>query len=290
MICAITNCRSITTSFLLLKKQQGTEVHFHIATAHTTMVSCHISAKDPDPLNLNLIQARVQEIILKNMDFGTTKTPQIQCIARSASHVAYYIYKYLQCFYNHRPASRDIFFCQIMIATINFSCTPHCNKKDVLNSKQTDNIIKKLQKVKSHNEYFEIWRKIGCVIDNLQFWGVCVPTTCCWQIVCTSPSNQVNVIQYFCLPNFGLCFRIKNYWVHCFLAGLFYHYTSVVIFVVDGLVYIRSHDDAEVFAWGAGSANETTTAKNLLEQKQKHLDQPNLTVLSIIIASIVEKK
>ncbi len=74
MICAITNCRSITTSFLLLKKQQGTEVHFHIATAHTTMVSCHISAKDPDPLNLNLIQARVQEIIFKNMDFGTTKT------------------------------------------------------------------------------------------------------------------------------------------------------------------------------------------------------------------------
>ncbi len=103
-----------------------------------------------------------------------------------------------------------------MTATINFSCTPHYDDKDVLNPKQSNNIIKKLQMVKSHNDLniLKCEEKINCVIKNLQFWGVCVSTTCCYQIVHYSQRNQVNVIQYYCLPNFGLCFRIENYWVH----------------------------------------------------------------------------
>ncbi len=188
-------------------------------------------------------------------------------IARSASNVAYYIYKHLQCFYNHRINSQDIFFCRIMIATINFLCTPHCDEKDVLNSNKTQDIIPKLKKV-TDSKKSNSKGNVDCIINNLQFWGICVPTTCCYQIVHRHTSKQVNVIQYFCLPNFGLCFQIKNYWVHWFLAGLFCHYISVVVFVIDGLVYAGSHDDAEVFASGAGSMDETTTEK-IFKSKSK---------------------
>ncbi len=129
-------------------------------------------------------------------------------IATSASNVAYYIYKYLQCFYNHRTNSQDIFFCRLMIATINFLCTPHCDEKDVLNSNKTEDIIQKCEKVKSNDEsnILKSEGNVECVINNLQFWGVCGPTSCCYQIVQCHTNKQVNVIQYFCLPNFGLCY------------------------------------------------------------------------------------
>ena len=97
----------------------------------------------------------------------------------------------------------------------------------------------------------------------------------------------VEIIQFFCIPTLGICYRIKNYWVHCFLAAMFSHYTSVVIFIRDGLVYVGHHENASVFAWGTGSketvaqrrenaqtfANNMAAANNLFALLQSHNDQ-----------------
>ncbi len=64
---------------------------------------------------------------------------------------------------------------------------------------------------------------------------------------------------------------------------MFCHYISVVVFVIDGLVYAGSHDGAEVFAWGTGSMDETTTEKNLQEQKQNEMELLDLVILPILM-------
>ncbi len=49
--------------------------------------------------------------------------------------------------------------------------------------------------------------------------------------------KKTQVYQLFMCPGLGTTYRIKNYWVHLFLAGLFSHCTSVAIYIVDGRAY-----------------------------------------------------
>ncbi len=67
-------------------------------------------------------------------------------IARSASTIAYYQYNHLLSFCNTHSSARDIFFCCLIIATIHFSCAPHCDSNDVLSHSEMSSMVKKLKK------------------------------------------------------------------------------------------------------------------------------------------------
>ncbi len=147
-------------------------------------------------------------------------------IARSTSHVAYYIYKHICCPYNERSSLCDIFFYRLLIATINFSCAPHCDNKDVLKQNKAEEMVSQLEAVKNHTttKVFGNDDEVQCVLNSVLSSGLCLPTTFCYQIIKKTPTRKIEVNQYFCLPTLGICFCIKKYWVHCFLAGFFCHY------------------------------------------------------------------
>ena len=80
-------------------------------------------------------------------------------------------------------------------------------------------------------------------------------TTCGYQFVgkdSDGGDDEVEIIQYFCLRSLGMCYRIRNYWVHLFLAYTFAHYTSVALFVKNGRVYFGKHPSKSILAWGEG--------------------------------------
>ena len=85
-------------------------------------------------------------------------------------------------------------------------------------------------------------------LKHILWWGVCLPTTCCYQYVGLLPN--IEVYQIFMCPGLGTTYQIQNYWVHLFLAGLFLHCTSVPIYIVDGRVYFGKCPKATMFSWG----------------------------------------
>ncbi len=112
-----------------------------------------------------------------------------------------------------------------------------------------------LKEIKHHTapKVFGNDHEVQCVLDSVLSSGLCVQTTYRYQVIKNTPTREIVVIQYLCLPTLGICFWIKNYWVHCFLAGFFCHYTLVVIFIVDAKVFVGNHKGVQVFALGAGS-------------------------------------
>ena len=90
-------------------------------------------------------------------------------------------------------------------------------------------------------------------LKHISWWGVCLPTTCCYQYIfretCVKKS-QFEVYQWFMSPGLGTTYRIKNYWVHLMLAGLFSHCTSSAIYIVDGRAYFGRGPKVSMFAWG----------------------------------------
>ena len=79
-------------------------------------------------------------------------------------------------------------------------------------------------------------------------WGGCLPTTCCYQYVGLLPN--IEVYQFFMCPVLGTTYRIQNYCVHLFLAGLFSHCTYVPIYIVDGRAYFGKCPKVVMLSWG----------------------------------------
>ena len=113
--------------------------------------------------------------------------------------------------------------------------------------------------------------KASLALDHISYWGVGTPTTCGYQIVFDDQSkvavnaeigsdHNVEIVQYFCCKGLGICYRIRTYWVHMFLAYCFSHYTSVAIFIKDEKVYFGKYPGVTIFAWGKGRPNSSFTA------------------------------
>ena len=85
-------------------------------------------------------------------------------------------------------------------------------------------------------------------LQHILWWGVCLPTTCCYQYIGLQP--KIKVYQYFMCPGLGTTYRIQNYWVHLFLAGLFSHCTSMPIYIVNGRAYFGKCPKVVMFSWG----------------------------------------
>ncbi len=60
------------------------------------------------------------------------------------------------------------------------------------------------------------------------------------------------VIQFFCLSGLGICYQIKDFWPHCFMAASFYHCTSAALYNIDGKFFMGEYPGINVFAWGKG--------------------------------------
>ncbi len=70
---------------------------------------------------------------------------------------------------------------------------------------------------------------------------------CCYQILMNSDLKKLepDVIQFFCLSGLGLCYRIFDYWSHCFMAALFYHCMPAVLYQIGNKIYIRKYPGIE---------------------------------------------
>ncbi len=91
-------------------------------------------------------------------------------------------------------------------------------------------------------------------IKFLDYWGISVPTTCCHQILLDDDVEDldVEVIQFFCSSGLGICYQIKDFWSHCFMAASFYHCTSAALYKIDGKFFMGEYPGINVFAWGKG--------------------------------------
>jgi len=169
----------------------------------------------------------------------------------------YYFYHHLAKLYQFANDSRhNIRFCTIAILTIDFCCSCHSDLNDLQDwcledmKKRLRNIIRNFERLRAKGVSVHSNRldEARASLQHILWWGVSVPTTCCYQYV--TKRNNVEVYQWFMCPGLGTTHRIRNYWVHIMLASLFSHCTSAPIYIVDGKAYFGSCPCATMFAWG----------------------------------------
>lgn len=164
----------------------------------------------------------------------------INNLVNQISIAPYYLYNHLREYYPHNNDRRALIrFCTLAILTINFCCSCHVDSNDRKPALQND-MMEELYNNTSQ------WAKLSAA--HLLWWGLSIPTSCCYQYI--KRKNDIKVYQWFMCPGLGTTYRIKNYWVHIMLAGLFSHCTSCAIYIVEGKVYFGSCPDAIMFAWG----------------------------------------
>jgi len=170
---------------------------------------------------------------------------------------AYYIYPHMAKLF---PVSNSSLyrnkFCPSGILAIDFCSSCHLDKSD--NQKQFVGEMKeRLRLVVNEFQHLhessvtivaERYQQAANALKHILWWGVCLPTTCCYQYV--GLKSEIEVYQFFMCPGLGTTYRIKNYWVHSFLGGLFSHCTSAAIFIVDGRAYFGTCPKVTMFSWG----------------------------------------
>ena len=175
-------------------------------------------------------------------------------LVASTSIAPYYFYPHLACLFTKRNNSRwHMRFCSVVIVTISFCCSCHEDKND-LQKWAVNEMIEKLKKISKRFGELKVpyASKIMAASQSLKhviYWGVSVPTTCCYQYI--KERNDIEVYQMFMCPGLGTSYRIKNYWVHIMLASLFSHCTSDAVYIVDGKAYFGKCPGIKMFAWGA---------------------------------------
>ena len=176
-------------------------------------------------------------------------------LGECASMAAFYHYKYLA---KLSDVGNNVInrakFCRIGILTIDFFCSIHVDNDMIPDE---DDIVSKLNQLLSdtliHYLPDSMVEEARLALDHIESWGAAGPTTCNYRLV---GDETVEVYQYFCMPGLGICYRITNFWTHCFLASCFSHYTSIPIFVHKERVYIGKYPGERViFAWGLGNSD-----------------------------------
>lgn len=164
-------------------------------------------------------------------------------ISRATGRSAAYLYRYLYVLYSSGSRSANRFFCHVMILTIDFDCSLHTDTCDQ-DKPSEEKIISQLDDVicspitnRSNKIEAEKSKKF------IATWGFGHPTTCLYQFVFDESEvnpNDVQIIQYFCLFGFGICYPIRHLWVHCFLSYCFSHFTSTPLFIINGVIYLAN--------------------------------------------------
>ena len=177
-------------------------------------------------------------------------------ITSVASH---WFYSHLARFY---PFSNDVSirdkFCFLDILTVNFACSCHCDRGDLDpryegEVKSSLNHVIGASSIMDERHMVSVQERAANALRHIDFWGLCTPTTCCYQFVQKDLDRPTpTVYQWFVCAGIGTCYRIQNFWTHIMLAGLFVHCTSVPIFVVGSKAYIGKCPHTTAFAWGKG--------------------------------------
>lgn len=179
-------------------------------------------------------------------------------IVGSTTLAPYHLYPHLRHLYPLVNSTRERKkFCPRGIITIDFCCGCHLDDNDLegdeffpLIKRRLKKICGKFEELTRNQIDFTKARYHEAIqaLKHVRWWKVSLPTTCCYQYI--KRCNEVEVYQFFMCPGLGTCYRIKNYWVHCMLAGLFSHCTSVPIYIVDGKAYFGKCPYVKMFAWG----------------------------------------
>jgi len=173
-------------------------------------------------------------------------------LASRISLVAYYQYAHLSKLLPlaHDEPNRQN-YCDIGIITLSYDSTLHVDNDRLDN---LDKMFKRKLQLLTTSQYLKQYSQEAArrTLEHVNQWGVGSPTTCGYQYVGDESTTDVEIIQYFCCKGLGICYRIRNYWVHLFLAYCFAHYTSVAIFVKDETVYFGKYPKKAMVAWGKG--------------------------------------
>jgi hypothetical protein len=179
----------------------------------------------------------------------------LKYLAGLTSVAPYYFYHHLRNLYTYSNSVMErIKFCDIIILTMDFCSACHCD----LNDKQGwcfQDMSGRLQEI-INNKYISGRRRQEAIasLKHILWWGVSTPTTCCYQYVFrkTKDEDKIEIFQWFLCPGLGTTHRIRNFWVHIMLAGLFSHCTSSPIYIVNNRVYFGKCPEVNMFAWGTG--------------------------------------
>ncbi len=188
-------------------------------------------------------------------------------LGRNASRMDFYIYKHLRVLFPYANSHHTkIRYSRLLIATINFECTNHCDNVDLVAGNVRQNMIKDLEIIARDKDIGGFSKRISeNSINFLNSWDISVPTTCCYQILKDLDSEQLTleVIQFFCLLGLGICYRIIDYWSHCFMASSFYHCTLTALYQINDKIFAGSYPGVNIFAWGkGGSADNPNQGRN----------------------------
>ena len=179
-----------------------------------------------------------------------------------ASHISLMSYYHYFYFARLQPVEADdpknIYFCSFGIVTVNYNCALHVDAGDVVDS--LDKSFRRKLNILTQSTLLNVGQKdrAQSALDHITHWGTGAPTTCGYQIIgeeenVEDEDGDIEIIQYFCCRGLGICYRIRSFWVHMFLAYCFSHYTSVAIFIsASGKVWFGEHPRISIFAWGLG--------------------------------------
>ncbi len=133
---------------------------------------------------------------------------------------------------------------------MNFECANHVDVVDEVPSAREDMLSdlktiigdlaiggKRLEKAKNANNF------LRCHSSSTSM-------TCCYQFL--HDYDDLKVKQFFCMPSLGICYCIKSYWAHGFMASCFLHLTSALIYITGGKVFIGKIPQVTIFACGKG--------------------------------------
>ena len=183
-------------------------------------------------------------------------------LSKVATYAAGHVYKFLYVLYPNNNTRKEMLFCRLGIFTMNFSCTPHTDQNDKTLSSQ-GSVLKNLQCVQENLDVVQNCKHVNsarkaeatAASSFITYWGLGVPTTCCYQYVHNDQANEnpMQIFHYFCMQGFELCRRIQNYWTHSFFAYTFVHGTSVPLYVSNGLVFVGKHPSMTMLVWGGSN-------------------------------------
>ena len=195
-------------------------------------------------------------------------------LASRISLVAYYQYAHLSKLLPLAHAeTKHLNYCAIGILTLSYDSTPHVDNDRLDN---LDAMFKRKLQLLTRTKYLQpaLKKAAQLTLEHVNQWGVGSPTTCGYQHVGDDSTSNVEIIQYFCCKGIGVCYRIRNYWVHLFLAYCFAHYTSVAIFVKDDRVYFGKYPNKTILGWGEGRPHGTfyTIADGNIVRRSRRLN------------------